>query len=216
VAPRLVPANPELLVRVGQRPRAGEFPDRKWLSEPAYYRFDDARRRCGVLYAAEERRTCFYELLARFRTDPVLLEELRRLGSTDSDIATISCRWVDDRDVAQLRLSSPLHFLDMRAPESHQEVRIQLAHVLVELGLKDFDASDALGPQRTLTQEIAAWAYGQGWGGILYASRLDLTRTCWAIFERPENQVTVMSEQPVSAVDAELQHVLKVFRIQLE
>ena len=60
---------------------------------------------------------------------------------------------------------------------------MELADLLLRLGMTDFDVSGARGPSRELTQQIARWAFERGFAGIAYRSRFADALDCWAIFE---------------------------------
>jgi len=74
-------------------------------------------------------------------------------------------------------------WLDLRAPETCEVLRPELADVLLALGMADFDVSGARGPSRELTQRISRWAFDRGFAGIAYRSRVSDDLDCWAIFE---------------------------------
>jgi hypothetical protein len=136
-------------------------------------RFDDPLGRFRVLYSGD-RRACFLETLAHFR--PGLAEE-KRAGFIPSE-------WFTTRRLAQFSLAEP-HWrtLDLRTAEPIQELRQQLQPFLASRGYAELDVSNVLGQDFGLTQEIAGWAYEQGFRGIIYSSRFALDRTCIAIFE---------------------------------
>ena len=74
-------------------------------------------------------------------------------------------------------------WLDLRAPETLQALRVEMASTLMRLGLPDLDVSAARGPSRDLTRQIARWAYERDFRGIAYRSRFADDLDCWAIFE---------------------------------
>jgi hypothetical protein len=73
--------------------------------------------------------------------------------------------------------------LDLRATETCEFLRQELAPVLVRLGLSDFDVSGARRPSRALTQAIARWAFDRSYHGIAYKSRFSDALDCRALFE---------------------------------
>jgi hypothetical protein len=136
-------------------------------------RFDDPRGRFRVLYAGD-RRACFLETLADYR--PGLIEDQRA--------GIIPAEWFATRRLGQFSLADPrLRALDLQTAEQIQELRKQLQLFLANRGYAELDVSHVLGQDFVLTQEIAGWAYEQGFGGIIYSSRFALDRTCIAIFE---------------------------------
>jgi hypothetical protein len=183
-------------------------------------RFDDPEGdRYRVLYAGE-RRACFAETLARFRPPPALLLDPERLPT---DVAKafgrVPPRWLATRRIASFRLEDldpPARWLDVRAPETHQVLRRELASVLVGLAFTDFDISTATSSERRLTQPIGAWAYDRGYQGIVYSSRIDPNLTCIAIFERdPGVRPTAVARRPLGLDDPDLRAVAEMFGLRL-
>src|SRR5688572_4200180 len=75
---RLADPEDKTLYRIGWPPDPLAWP------EPAYRgsgRFDDPLNRFGVLYAADERGTCFLETLETYRPDTLLLQRLLVMGA---------------------------------------------------------------------------------------------------------------------------------------
>ena len=170
------------LFRIGRAPDPLAWPSRQYIGDG---RFDDPARQFRTIYASQQRRSCFLEVLASFRPDPKLLARLQAVTDTDEPIYSpvVPSAWRRTRRVGRFRLAAAGPWLDLRAPETHQVLRQDLARLLVELGIPDFDVSAALGPSRALTQAISRWAYERSYQGIVYASRLDSGLNCWAIFE---------------------------------
>ena len=214
MTPSLVSARAAVpLVRVGLHPKAGQFPDRKYLALPAHFRFDEPLRRCSVLYAAQRRRGALLEILAQFRPALGYLAERKRRGLPPEAANSVHISWFEARETAHLRVRSKLPFFDLRTPESRETVREELAPFLRKHRLKDFDTSSALSSQRKLSQAIAGWAYDNGWGGIIFSSRLDPQETCWAIFERAGTRVETVKSVPLDLSNNELRSVLALFRV---
>src|SRR5687768_2022369 len=106
-------------------------------------------------------------------------------------------------------------WLDLRSPETHQELRSVLARDLVRLGYTGrFVWGDLLSHDRRLTQRIGVWAHTEGFHGIVYASCHDATLDCWALLDR----ASFTSTGPLSPVvrdDPELLAVARVFDLRL-
>lgn len=173
---------PGPLYRVGHAPDPLVWPDWRFVGGS---RFDDPQDRFRVLYLAEQRVGGFVESLARFRPDLDLLARLAAVTGTTAPLPTpvVPADWYTRRLVGTLRLLPGQRWLDLRAAESLQALRTELASILVALGLPDFDVSAARGPSRELTRQIAGWAYEHGFQGIAYRSRFADDVDCWAIFE---------------------------------
>lgn len=196
-----------------------------WLPDPLAWapwdaigdgRFDDPQRRFRVLYAAGRRQGAFIETLARFRPS---LEFLARAGDvTGSDeplpAPVLPVDWYRKRGVGRLRILPGQRWLDLRAPETREVLRVELARTLVELGLPDLDVAGVMGPSRALTQAIARWAYERGYAGLAYHSRFDETLTLWAIFEGAAFEAIGVPE-PIEPDDADLVATAHLFGLVL-
>lgn len=175
-------------------------------------RFDDPRREFRALYAAAQRRGSFVETLARFRLSLANLAELRRIagGTEPAHGASVPVDWYQKRAVVRLRLMLRQRWLDLRAAETREELRRELAPTLLALGLSDLDLSRVLGPRRALTQTIARWAYERGYAGIAYHSRLDESYSLWAIFEGAHFEPVGLPE-PIVPDDPDLVATARLF-----
>jgi RES domain len=147
-------------------------------------RFDDPWGTFRVLYAAERQFGCFVETLAPLRPSLADIAALSRAaGTTIRPVTHVTTEWRRARRIARLSLRPGLHWLDLRAPETCEVLRTELADVLLRIGMADFDVSGARGLSRELTQRIARWAFERGFAGIAYRSRFADELDCWAIFE---------------------------------
>ena len=173
---------PGLLYRVAHAPDPLAWPDRQFIGDS---RFDDPLNRFRVLYLAEQRLGCFVESLARFRPDIELLALLTSVAGATEPLPApvVPVDWYVRRRVGSLRLLPGQRWLDLRAAETLQALRSELASALISLGLSDFDVNTARGPSRDLTRQIAHWAYEHGFQGIGYRSRFADHLDCWAVFE---------------------------------
>lgn len=158
-----------------------------------------------MLYSAERRLAALAEVLARWRSG---------LATPLANNA-VPNGWFTRRRLACFRVSSSRGpFLDLGALESLVALRAELAGTLVGLGYPDFDAGEAIGRDRRVTQTIARWAYEEGFGGIRYPSRFDPALPLWAIFEGG-----TFAEATVSAIapdDPDLLAVAALFRLTIE
>lgn len=170
-------------------------------------RFDDPSGQFRVLYAAAQRRGAFVETLARFRPS---IESLAQMGIAPAARTGIPTGWYENRGIAELRLLRGQRWLDLRAPETREELRTELAQTLVTLGLSDLDLSRVAGPRRSFTQAIARWAREHGYAGVAYPSRLDARLTLWAIFEGAAFQ-PAGPPTPIAPDDPDLLAVARLF-----
>jgi hypothetical protein len=193
---------PRVLFRIGRAPDPLAWP--LWERIGAD-RFDAPHQQFRVLYAAEERFACFLETLASLRPSLEVLARLRALPDDDSgsgipDFGRIPGDWNLKRMIGSLALSPGQRWLELRRVEAVQALRRELAETFAALGREDFDMSDALSRDRPLTQAVAQWAYDQGYNGIAYRSRFDVTQSCWAIFDgahfAPLNVSTIAMDDP--------------------
>lgn len=196
--------------------RLGHLPDPLAWPEVQFVgrgRFDDPRRTFRTLYAAEQRRGCFLETLARFRPS---LEALARVQAVARSlegplhVAQVPPDWYRKRGIRAFRLLPDQRWLDLRAAETREALRGELAHTLATLGLPDLDISSARGPNRALTQALARWAYDRGYHGIAYTSRFDDHADCWALFEGAAFE-PVGPPEPISRDDPDLLAVAHLF-----
>jgi hypothetical protein len=201
------------LYRVALWPDPLAWPAWEYMGEG---RFDDPERTFRTLYAGEQRRACFTELLARFRPSPQVLAALREIaGATDSLLTgEVPVEWYRARCVGQFRLLPNQRWLDLRALETREALRIALADTLVKLELQDLDVSGVRSSNRKLTQAIARWAYEQGFNGIVYSSRLDDTCGCWAIFEGAQFE-PIELPKPIGMDDPDMRLVAQTFGLRL-
>src|SRR2546423_12821017 len=130
------------LFRVGRAPHALAWPDWRFVGGG---RFDDPNGEFRVLYLAEQRVTCFVELLAGFRLDVELLASLAVITGPPEPPPTplVPVDWYTRRLVGRLVLTAGQRWLDLRAPETLQVLRARLSPILVRLGVPDLDVSAA-------------------------------------------------------------------------
>lgn len=199
------------LYRIGRLPDPLEWPAREFIGVG---RFDDPKGEFRVLYAGD-RRACFLETLAAFRPSLELIARLREVGAgEETPPVSVPADWYQKRAMGQLRLAPGQRWLDLRATETREALRVELAETLVHLGLKDLDLSSVVGPRRQLTQAIGRWAFEQRFSGIAYESRFDHSLRLWAIFEGTRFDRVDLAE-PIVSDDPDLVAVAKLFGLQI-
>jgi hypothetical protein len=176
-------------------------------------RFDDPNSEYRVLYAGG-RRACFLETLAPFRPSIEALAALQRIAGTDEGLpkAAIPADWYQKRAIARLRLRPGQRWLDLRATETHEYLRTELAQTLTRLGIGDLDLSEVLGRNRRLTQAISRWAYESGYAGVVYRSRFTAAASLWAIFEGGGLEAIGLPA-PILPDDPDLLAVARLYRL---
>lgn len=177
-------------------------PDWSWAQEDGTFgnRFDDPGKYRGipeedrfrVIYCATERAGAFGETIARFRRSPRLAEALGEIDDGEPlgpelEGGELLEEWRLGRRLGSTRLDEGLLFADLASAESFQILTEELAPVLVQFGLTEFDLSLITSRKRRVTQEAARYAYeladgGQVFAGVRYLSRLDPEWKLWAVF----------------------------------
>jgi hypothetical protein len=130
--------------------RVGHEPD-PWAWTPWEYgpftgRWDDPEDLYRVLYAASSPLGCFLEVLAVFRPDPVLAEELAAIegGPDDDDFPTVppgkvDRAWLERRRVGTATLEG--RFVDVGHSHTIAELRPRFLQQAIDAALPDFDAA---------------------------------------------------------------------------
>ena len=187
--------------------RIGHLPDPlAWPPEAVRGagRFDDPAGEYRVLYAGQ-RRTCFLETLAPLRPSVETLAAMHAVTGTDEPVppAVVPPDWYQKRAVATLHLLPGQRWLDVRATETLEALRLEFAEELVRWGISDLDLSDLMSRDRRLTQAISRWAHERGYQGVVYASRLESGANLWAIFEGAQFEAVGVA-QPILPDDPDL------------
>ncbi|MFN8635982.1 MAG: RES family NAD+ phosphorylase [Chloroflexota bacterium] len=212
VARAAPPATP--LYRVARAPDPLAWPDWRYIGGS---RFDDPRNQFRVLYLAERRVGCFVESLAGFRLDVDLLARIARVSGASGGLPAplVPRDWYASRRVGRLQISPGQQWLDLRAPETLQALRAELADALVRLHLPDMDVGATRGPSRALTREIARWAYDRGFRGLAYRSRFGDQIECWAVFEGASIS-PIRPDETILPDDPDLQAAAHLFGLTIE
>jgi hypothetical protein len=179
----VVEATPPIhpLYRVGRKAGPLTLPP---LSVVGGQRFDDPLGTFRVLYTAERQLGCFVETLAPLRPSLTDIAALSlAAGATIRPATHVPPAWRSARRIARLSVRPGLRWPDLRASETCELLRAELADVVLHLGMTDVDVGGARGPSRALTQRVARWAFQSGFAGIAYRSRFADDLDSWAIFE---------------------------------
>ena len=204
-----------LLYRIGRAPNPLDFPPHDVIGSN---RFDDPARTYRVLYAAEQRRGAFIEVLAPFRPALADLARLQALRGDQAASATAGPRltadWFQQRRLGLFRLGREQSWLDLRQPETLVYLRGALAGTLVAFGLDDFDMGDALTRHRPLTQALSRWTFTEGLQGVVYKSRFDVISDCWAIFEGVV--IEPVDVLPLTPTDPDFQSAAQLLQVSID
>lgn len=182
--------------------RVGRYPDPLAWTDWSFVgsgRFDDPLGRFRTLYLAEQRLTCFLETLARFRPSVQALAAVAAMNDGDEGddtpaivramagggpptLGRIAADWLATRRIGWLEPIAGLRALDLRAIETREALRVELAPFLAAHGYQDFDMAHALSQDRRLTQHVARWVYDRNYRAIVYPSRFGAQYDCWVVF----------------------------------
>jgi hypothetical protein len=219
--------------------RVGYSPD-PWNWTPWEYagtdgrfhgRWDDPNGTWRTLYAGFSPLACYLEVLAVFRADPVVAEELDAIidnANCDALYPTAAAgsvprSWCAPRLLASARLAGT--FAVPGHPELLPTLRARFLNEAKAFGLADLDAAAIRDSRpRALTQAISAWIYtlssadGPLISGIEFASRHGDNVRLWALYERDTTtsappQVTAVSADPVNGDHPDLQEAMRLHRL---
>jgi hypothetical protein len=204
-----------VLYRIGRVPDPLAPPP---LERSGNNRFDDPAGRFRVLYAAEQRLTCFVETLAPFRLSFEWLAAVGRVragdhGHDEPTGGVVPASWLMRRRIGTFALGPNQRWLDLRSMETRIALRRDLAALLAAHDLTDFDLSDALCRNRPVTQSIAQWAFDAGYNGIAYKSRFDCAFDCWAIYDRAD--LDKIAVETMWSDDGDLTEVARLFDLRV-
>jgi hypothetical protein len=204
--------------------RVGRYPDPLAWTPWEFLgngRFDDPLAEFRVLYLAEQRLACFIETFAPFRPDLAILADLGAIDGGDSADRTppmgqIPRDWLTTHRIGWLQPRPELKALDLRALETREAIRSDLAPLLRVRGYHDFDLGVALNQDRTLTQHISRWAYERGYRGIAYTSRFGSEFDCWVLHSEPidsDPPFEPLGVAPIERNDPDLLAAMRLFRL---
>lgn len=99
--------------------------------------------------------------------------------------------------------------------EKHAAVRTLLANELLAAGYSGaFNFGEIIGSDYVITQQIAWWAFNQGFGGIVYPSTHNHTLSCWALFE-PTEIIPIGTPEIIRSDDPDLVSAASLFGLTL-
>jgi hypothetical protein len=178
-------------------------------------RFDDPNAEYRVLYAASQLVCCYVEVLARYRPDYALLEQLQAMDGVNDyqQIGVIPDEWFENRFIGTAEVQG--NYADLYSPEWVAHLRSRLQPLCVGLGLHDFDISVLMqAEKRIVTQRASSIVYDLGaFAGIYYASRHGLGLENWALFEFKATIQPLVPVQRVAKNDPSLQQALKFLHL---
>lgn len=225
---------PAELLRVHWQPEVLKRPPYD-LDPESMSRFDDPEGRFSIRYLATTLRGCLVETMSRFRPAPEAEALLIGVGGIDEEDVDPSrsvglLEWLNGQKIGHCTIGiDPPKVVDVDAAESlialdkHPLVR----HALDRSGLGsaanparlDSGVVRLPGPVgRPITQAVsrAVFEWHDDVHGLAYASRLDGTETCWALYDKTP---VSFDTEPLSVATAEhrsaVQSVAALYEIDL-
>jgi len=161
-------------------------------------RWDDPDGRWRTLYVGESRLVCLLEVLAVFRPDPRVQEDLAGLEVEDQDArdyptatpGTLDPNWLASRRIGSAVLQG--WYALPGDKQSLPTLRSRFSALATHHQLPDVDSSAIRAAEpREFTQAIAGWMYQQEGpdarplAGVAFNSRHGDGLWLWAVFEQP-------------------------------
>lgn len=198
-------ADPGPVWRVGYRPGPWAWTPWQYAGDAGGFsgRFDDPRGSFRTLYAGDGLLACLLEVLAPFRADPLLAEDLAGVVEDPADASEhpstapglVPASWLQPREATTATLSGL--YCAVSDKETIPTLRRLFLPAALRYGLADLDGGALrLSAPRALTQAIAAWLYDLHEAGrdlldgVRFESRHGDGLVLWAIFERDDDGVT--------------------------
>ena len=221
--------DPGAVWRVGYRPDPWAWTPWQYAGETGRFtgRWDDPRGSFRSTYAARDLLACLLEVLAGFRPDPLLEQDLAGIDEEPEDGDYPSQRpgvvpqdWLSNWEASSATLSGIYCAVTDRA--SLATLRTGFLPAALGYGLADLDAGVLrLSAPRALTQQIAAWLYDLHDGsqdlfdGVQFDSRHGDDLTQWAVFERDEDHGVSARISGARSVPMHPQHpdLVEAFRL---
>jgi len=183
----------ESVWRVGFAPDPWAWSGWEWAVDGRFHgRWDDHEGNFRTVYAGSSLLGCLLEVLACFRADPSVVDELEEIAEDDGDVilhptvepGLVSRSWLEPRLVGTAVLRG--QFCAVTAAESIAALRPIFIGRALAMHLLDFDAAALKdGRSRELTQQVATYLHDTtDVSGVNFCSRLGDENTLWAIYER--------------------------------
>lgn len=190
----VAPAGP--VWRIGYAPEPWQWTPWQYAGTHGTFegRWDDPRASFRTVYAGSSLLACLLEVLAPFRADPHVADELDAIDDDDdfpsSRPGLVPRSWLSQRRVSTATLAGVYCAVTDR--ESLSTMRAEFLPTALRMGLADIDGGALrLSAPRELTQRIAAWLYDLHddeaqpvFDGVAFESRHGDGLPLWAIFER--------------------------------
>ena len=191
-------AHRRTVFRVGYAPDPFTWTDWHYADRGRFRgRWDDPDGTYRTLYVGASLLGCLLEVLADFRPDPELADQLDAIVDNDEADTkwptvpggTVPTGWLRPRRAGRAQLTG--EFVDVRRAYTISSLRRRFGHLVRGLDLPDLDAAALkLTAPRELTQAISRWCYGAirpPITGIAFASRFGDDIAMAAVFEQPDD-----------------------------
>lgn len=228
-----VVVDPGLVFRVGRRPDPWAWTPWQHAGVDGRFhgRYDDPRGAFRTIYAGSTLLACLLEVLAAFRADPHLDEDLRHIAEDPDDAerypsatpGAVPASWLAARQATTATLAGV--YCAVTDKETLGTLRPLFVAEALRYGLADLDAGALrLAAPRALTQQVASWLYDLHDNnrdlidGVSFDSRHGDGLALWAIFERDDNtdispRLANTRPVPVDAQHPELREALRIHRL---
>jgi hypothetical protein len=190
--------------------------------EAGVNRFDSPYGQYRVIYCGSSAEVCYGETLAPLRPS----DHLAALVAPDWDSdhmnvmkpGQIPRDWRERRSILRATLDSPLPFVDIDHPKTHQWLGQDraLALSLAVMGIDAIDIGAVATADRRVTQIISNTIWNAKddddrhlYSGIRYLSRVNPAWECWAVFD--DVDWIWQSPEPILPNNADLQRVTDLF-----
>lgn len=218
--------DPGAVWRVGYAPDPWSWTPWQYAGEAGCFsgRWDDPRGAFRTVYAGSQLLGCLLEVLAPFRPDPLLEEEL---ASVEDDLeyrsrrpGTVPVDWLSRRQATWAVLTGV--YCAVTDKGSLAALRASFLPSALRYGLADLDAGVLrLSAPRELTQVIAAWLYdlhegsAQIFDGVQFESRHGDGLVLWAVFEREKDPdvSTCITDVHLVTLDRDHPDLVEAFRL---
>lgn len=223
-APQLVLVNVDQRVwRVGYAPNPWAWAGWEFAGTDGRFpgRWDDHRGVFRTIYTGSTLLACLLEVLAHFRPDRALVQELGAIVDDDDDgyptapAGQVPYSWLDPREAASATQTGT--YCDVTASESVAALRPTFIALALQLEQPDFDgAALKRARPRELTQRVATHLHATtNVAGVRFASRHGDDVELWAIFERAGHHTISPHLSDIARVRLTVDHaaLVEAFRI---
>ncbi len=177
------------VVRIGFAPEPWAWADWRYAQDGHRFdgRFDDPQGRYRVTYAGNSLRGCLLELLAQFRPEPDLVQDMAAIEDNDPHGSTTIAPGTVPRDLAEKRYMTTARLTGTFCEVTNSRTAAWLQH---RFGRRIDTAVLRDAQERMLTQAISRVVYDDdlSTSGLQYRSRWGDEETLWAVYERPNDR----------------------------